>query len=325
MLNSDFSYDKYSEYEKIIYEELGSLKYYEQSLELSEHDINCLLSEYQKILKILIPCFPLQKEKWNNICIQISQALKEIKRVKIIYSLDNELDKRYLPNAWYITPLGDLYNTGYGHNETNLSYAFDRVKWSFDNNYNITDTSYYINKKLKIKNEECVNKFDYDEYIGRLKMKTIYDNELVTYDPKVIKFICGVLSAEASFYDFFEKLQKYTLNPNDELNKIIEICNNDFSEILMRCCGFAKVETCIDKTISTCNLLSIGDYYEYLKRGWNIRVDSPIVINKEKGNVELLDISSPLVEVYINEKIKMYEKNKEDTFGNIHKKIMKMR
>lgn len=53
----------------------------------------------------------------------------------------NKKDNVYQPDAWYITPNGYLYNVGkYGHKGRDLSFNYNRIKYSINYNENILET-----------------------------------------------------------------------------------------------------------------------------------------------------------------------------------------
>ena len=63
-------------------------------------------------------------------------------------------------------------------------------------------------------------------------------------------------------------------------------------------------------------------FEEYLKRGWNISIVPPIIINKEKGIIEELDIASPYMERYIEKNIEPYKTSDIPGHGKIYCKYL---
>ena len=75
--------------------------------------------------------------------------------------------------------------------------------------------------------------------------------------------------------------------------------NNDLVDILVRCCGFHKVESKVNKTITTSDVNYEKEFLEYIDKGWNIKFIPPIIIRKDLGIVSVLDVESPLVKRYL--------------------------
>lgn len=61
---------------------------------------------------------------------------------------------------------------------------------------------------------------------------------------------------------------------------------NDIGDILVRCCGFHKIESTLEKTITTSCVDYEIQFEEYIKKGWKIQFVSPIIINQKLGEVE---------------------------------------
>lgn len=109
--------------------------------------------------------------------------------------------------------------------------------------------------------------------------------------------------ARAYFYKFFEDMQKYCINFNEELNKLIEITSDDLVNILVRCCGFHKIESMLSKTITTSDINYNDTFKEYIEKGWNIKFIPPIVIQRDIGRIKELNMESPFVKKYIKNQV----------------------
>ena len=103
----------------------------------------------------------------------------------------------------------------------------------------------------------------------------------VTREKHVVNLILGIINAHACFYKFFEELCLYTENPKYEIKEIIKWTKNDIGDILVRCCGFHKVESMQEKTITTSCINYESELEEYINNGWNIQFLSPIIIDKD--------------------------------------------
>ena len=101
--------------------------------------------------------------------------------------------------------------------------------------------------------------------------------------------ICTCTAFGCALYKFFEDLCIYTDDPIIEIRKLIEMTNNDIGDILVRCCGFHKVESTQTKTITTSLINYESEFSDYINNGWTIRFIPPIIINKDKKNIEEYD------------------------------------
>ena len=94
--------------------------------------------------------------------------------------------------------------------------------------------------------------------------------------------------------DYFNYLKNNSNNYEEEIDKISKM---DFPDFLVRCCGFHKVESQVNKTITT-SLIDYEDAFsEYIDRGWMIEFIPPIVLNNgvlEEYNKDFLTIRKML-------------------------------
>jgi intein/homing endonuclease len=117
-----------------------------------------------------------------------------------------------------------------------------------------------------------------------------------------------------------------TNNPKKEFKRLNEMTKNnpddrDFRDIFVRCAGFYKIETTLEKTITTSSFTPFEDLPEYLKRGWDVCIIPPIIVNSEKGIISELDMNSLLVERYLERYLEKYDKVKESGYGRIYRKL----
>ncbi|MGE5455804.1 MAG: hypothetical protein ACM3O4_01680 [Ignavibacteriales bacterium] len=293
-------------------------------------DIIPQLLFYSRALSLVMYLCPEIEDKWLKISLLFDSALKDIKIHSTIEYEEPTIVARNinLPNAWYITSYGDLYNTGgrNGHKETNLIYPYERVKRLFLEGKSIEgNKDALLKKRLEIINNGYISKGDFMNYLNYIydfsSIQTTDNHSFLdarTYNLKLVKTILGAVSANAGFYHFFEDMQKYTLNPKRELYKLKAMTNNQISDILVRCSGFSKIESVVKKTITTSSLTPFEDLYEYIVRGWDVCVIPPIIVSREEGIVKELDTSSPIVERYIEHDTNKYEKCKQKRYGKLY-------
>lgn len=316
--------EAYYQLKEFYEEDRNFLLYGDDDIKASLGEIIFEFSNYKKFATLLCQINYLNKKiDWLKSIPLFDAALKDISNYEKSFKTINKAPKsveEVLPNAWYITSYGDLYNTGCGHSQTNLRYEIKKI-----NEMDLRNTDELTKEKekyIKLKNEILARRYiTTDEYNHYLNLKYGFASLDEGYlkkchDPKIIKTIYGTVSAHAGFYRFFEKFSKYTLNPNLEREKLKELTVEDASDLFIKALGFSKMGCCgLEKTIVTSNINLIDDFSEYLKRGYDIEYHNPMIINKEKGTIEELD--SLIIKRQLDKQINDYEKNKEPGYGKI--------
>lgn len=221
------------------------------------------------------------------------EAINYIKNYKVEININkNKPIKFNLPNSWYITPNNYLYNSmgKNGHKSANLIYQFYYTILRDDF---VDDPRGSFKKAKKILNEGCVDKFTFDDLTNLIydfsciypdnyydldpMSKIRYNNmDKKTYNPKIINLIVGILNAQGSLYSFFYYLKKNSSNYYEDLELIKKM---DLDEILIRCCGFHKISSVCNKTITTSCINYSEEFREYIEKGWRIDFVKPIVFN----------------------------------------------
>lgn len=102
----------------------------------------------------------------------------------------------------------------------------------------------------------------------------------ITRNRNVLKLLLGIVNAQACMYKSFEDLCIKTNNPKEELENLERITNDDIRDILVRFCGFHKVESIVDKTITTSLINYKETFKEYIDKGWTISFVPPIIIDE---------------------------------------------
>lgn len=304
----NFNIDEW--FEKNIYINYEKACSISSEFESIEEEIYWILDEYKKIdfsskaienylylIKrlsfIYIDLFPKNKEYYTSLNKTIIEAINELKKYTTIQYEQNKKDNVYQPDAWYITPNGYLYNVGkYGHKGRDLSFNYNRIKYSINYNENILETHNtsdgYLNMSKEIKEKGYITAGQFKTFLNYISQPVYleYINGIpVTRERHIIELILGIINAEACFYRFFEDLYIYTESPQNEIDKIIDWTNDDIGDVLVRCCGFHKVESMQEKTITTSCINYEVKFEEYIKKGWNIVFIPPIIIDEDNHNV----------------------------------------
>ena len=239
----------------------------------------------KRLSSIYIDIFSKDKGYYESLNGIVKNAIEDLKKYNTICYKANKVDNIYQPDAWYILPNGCLYNVGkYGHKGRDLSYNFNSIKRNVnDSNLNNHDTSNgYLNMIRDIKEKGYISAGQFKvflNYISQPAYLEYIDGIPVTREKHVMDLVLGIIYAKVYFYRFFEDLCINTENPQEELNRLIKMTNGDIRDILVRCCGFHKVESSVEKTITTSCINYETELYEYIKNGWKISFIPPIIIN----------------------------------------------
>lgn len=325
-------YDVITELETIKYEELPIFIDLLNQISFSSNDLIYLTKTYHFTLSLILKIIPSLSSEWKSTLQFLEDTLQEFdSKLTIHYSIPPiETRNVILPNAWYISPIGDLYNTGgntqSSHKETNLIYSYDHINDFFQTNYNFVGISKkLLQEKTQTIENNSITRGQIKHYLNEsydyatihfLKPKDNIDP--VSHDQRIIKIILGVISAKASYFSFFEKLSQLTNDPMMEFNSIKTLTNNELSDILVRCVGFHKIESSIEKTITTTTLNPYNDFYEYIIRGWNICVIPKIIIDREKRSIIEQDLNSLFIQKHLQRQVDKYEFEKTKQYGKIY-------
>lgn len=213
---------------------------------------------------------------------KINQKINELNNQKLIISTKSKKIQFLLPDSWYITPSGELYNSmgENGHKEANLKYAYlDEINQSLSKK---STSKYYLEKVSAIHSNNFITYLDYKE-----GMNLVYNfpglNNNKSYDKQLIKLVLGIYNAHICFYKFFEELKEKSSNYVEDLKYIEELGMED---LLVRCCGFHKISSQTSKTITTSCVDYKNQFNNYINNGWHIDFIPPIIINENKGKLE---------------------------------------
>ena len=300
----NFNIDEW--FKKNIYIDYENACSVSSEFESIEEEIYWILDEYKKIdfssraienylylikrLSILyIDLFPNNKQYYTSLNNTIVAAIEELKKYNTIHYIPDKVDNLYQPDAWYITPNGYLYNAGkYGHSGRDLTFNYNKMKYFINNNENILDnhkiSNGYLNQSKKIKENGYISAGQFKvflNYISQPLYLESIDEIPVTREHHINQIILGIINAQACFYRFFEDLCIYTKDPKNEIEKIIHWTNNDIGDVLVRCCGFHKVESMLEKTITTSCINYENELEEYINNGWSVIFIPPFIIDKD--------------------------------------------
>ncbi len=312
-----------------------------ENMKLTSWNLKCLLNELFLYIPYLTIFYPNYQEFLLNTQKEIQEVLVTLNSkstIKIPPKSDGEM--LIWPNSWYITPSGYLYNTGFGHKEGNLIYPlyniiYNRLKQNKKvpniNNYqHITDIlkrgyitynefEHYSHLRYKLPTVVTPEvEHDREYYKKMLKMPKEEIENLInsykikwpqperSYQKNLITLIIGHLAAESSLYSSFSKINE-SCHKNEIIQKLQYLTTNDIRDVFVRFCGFHKVESTVDYTITTSSLNGITEFSEYLKRGWNIHIVPKIIYDKYDDELSQIDFNSYFVNKHLDNELTKYE------------------
>ena len=311
-----------------------------ENLELTSWDLQCLLNEIFHYIPYLVDFYPNYKDFLLNTQKEIKEVLATVKAKSTIQMPPKSDGKAVVwPKAWYITPSGYLYNTGFGHKRGNLIYSLYYIFDCLKQNKEVPNINYYkqINTILKrgyITYNEFRNyshlmyklptiitpevEHDRERYKNMLESgieeyeklihssKVEYPNPERSYQKNLITLISGYLSAESSLYSSFNRINE-SCHKKEIIEKLQNLTANDIRDVFVRFCGFHKIESIIDKTITTSSLNGITEFSEYLKKGWNLHIVPKIIYDKFNDELSQMDFNSYFVNKHLDNELAKYE------------------
>lgn len=217
-----------------------------------------------------------------------------LEKLSFLYYIDDdEKEHSYiLPNAFFITGDGVLYRAVSNNGDPSLNKCFkivediiyDRKFTNSDGSSNYLDINDLLDKEIKkyyeITKNRKVSLEDANEYLNL--NHSISDRGM----DLALETVLGNISARIDVYKFFRDLLTYTNNPKEEYEKLLKMCNNDYCDILVRCCGFNKIEIRNYHEITTSDLDYEENLFEYTIKNWHVSFIPPIGINRSNGTIE---------------------------------------
>lgn len=217
---------------------------------------------------------------------QIKNIIKKLPS-KVEIEIPEYITKFNMPDAWYITKNGYLYNCGYanGHKQTNFQYTLGgyydniinrRKTLNFENVSPFdTDTELDLGEPKEFRSEHCFTKEqikeNYEAYLSRgyvteNEYRTIFNYSRNTplslelyqnkkeinqnkkyHNFRLVKTIAGYYSAATELDNFFYRLNKES---NDYERDIKYLASLNQDELFIRVFGWSKI-------------LSFADVHEY--------------------------------------------------------------
>lgn len=316
-------------------EQYGYSKSIKNKIDFDIRDLEIIFTDYQIYSNYLIEIYPEYKEMILTIKNLLINALREVKNITKIVFPPLETGVEYtFPNSWYITPNGYLYNTGSGHKEGNLTYPYIFCILSpLKNNkqFNVINNTEQI---LDILNRQYITPSEFQNYANlQYEIPTIitplveHDIEVFrnlskkrweeiekmekfpapqrTYQRNILTLVTGYLSAKTALFQSMAKI-----NNSSCKKKIAEqLFELSFDDVLVRFCGFHKISSILDKTITTSTLKNIYSFKEYLDNGWTLDIVPGIIYDEQQDKLVDADFNGYYISRYLETILNEYEGN----------------
>ena len=292
-------------------EEYEEMKKEKDNLQLKTSDLKIVLEYYKVCIEGLLEIYPDLSCFLTTTIKMIDDALKELDKKRFIQIPYNNSVMYTFSNAWYITPNGYLYNTGSGHKQGNLSYPYEDILDRLKNSQELP----LIDNRNKIRNilkRGCVEVVEFKNYANlEYEIPTVIttDSSPVyqfrkSYQKNIATLVIGHLAAEESLYRSFFRMN--SSNYKQQLALYFSLNKIALDDVLVRYCGFHKISSVVDKTITTSSLNAVDDLKLYLDKGWTIDIIPGIVYDRVKDKVDDVNFNSYFVSDILNKSLNEY-------------------
>ena len=292
-------------------EEYEEMKKEKDNLQLKTSDLKIVLEYYKVCIEGLLEIYPDLSCFLTTTIKMIDDALKELDKKRFIQIPYNNSVMYTFPNAWYITPNGYLYNTGSGHKQGNLSYPYEDILDRLKNSQEVplVDNRNKIRNILKRGYVEVVEFKNYANLEYEIPTVITTDSSPLyqlrkSYQKNITTLVIGHLAAEESLYRSFFRMN--SSNYKQQLALYFSLNKIALDDVLVRYCGFHKISSVVDKTITTSSLNAIKNLKLYLDKGWTIDIIPGIVYDRVKDKVEDVNFNSYFVSDILNKSLNEY-------------------
>lgn len=264
------------------------------------------------VLNCLVKIYPHNRQIYIKDLERLRKIYEELDNCRSIVFNENTIKykKVFFDDAWFILPNSNLYNCGNGHRGSRLNYDFRNVKNAFKYSKSLEGISEFYRDKANQIKENGFSLDDFKEYLNLYYHPVFTDENNIKcklsygfcHEKRTLDHIIGIIKSKEYFYKFFEDVQKYCVEPEHEFAKLMDMTAHDLVDILVRCCGFHKVESLLEKTITTSDVNYKESFKDYINNGWNIVFIPPIIIQRDIGVLSQLDMDSLYVKKYLKSK-----------------------
>lgn len=284
------------------------LKMLKEKVNITNNDLLDLLNIYQNYISFLIPLYPEHKDYLNGLNKRIKKVIKFMESKCWIEIPVKPLEQVIWPNNWFITPNGYLYNacTG-GKKSGSLFWTLYNIFETLKENKNVIEKfEEYITKlNLVIRDIESGEFVTFEQFyyytdftrfpfsqtpeLQFLNCSTVYNlvnNTIenitgICYQKNIKTIVLGYLNAQLVLYKYYLYLYKQiSYSPN--YHNLIGYLKQSESDILLKFCGFHRIDPSLERTIITSSFDNLSDFSSYEENGWTIKVIPSIKYDKEE-------------------------------------------
>lgn len=313
----------------------------EEEVKLTTWELQCILKEIDEIIPLLSNFYSNHKDFLLDTQKQMKALFDEIEKKSTIKMPPKRSGIAIeWPAAWYITPNGYLYNTGFGHKKGNLVNSLYYTIYELlkenksipsihhaDHIHHIIERGYITDKELRdyyhliyrlptiVTPEVEIDRMRYKNLLrlSKTEYKRItstpdfeYPNPERSYQKNLITLITGYLSAETALYSSFNRVNN-SLSKRELLTQLKELTRNDIRDVLVRFSGFHKIESIVDKTITTSSLYAIKEFSNYLNAGWSLHIIPGIVYDEMEDKLFVIDFNSYFIKKHLEQELANFE------------------
>lgn len=195
--------------------------------------------------------------------------------IKIYEPFSKKIIDIDLPNCYFINDMGILYNGigDEGHKEARLLYTLDSIQDYFEQKVYKTlygDTTISL-KNILIEEQNILKRIKETGIITDRDTKSYLNMKVFDLnDEVVINLIKGIITSKISLLSKFISLSDEE-NSKSKFDYIMNECNGDLSDILVRYCKFHKISSVLDKTIISSSI-NLNDFINYLENDWSLMI-----------------------------------------------------
>ncbi len=314
-----------------------------ENVDLTFGNMRCILGDISSNIPYLIIFYPDYKDFLLKTKDEIDALSQQIKMQCTIELPSKRAGVEVnWPKAWYITPNGYLYNTGtnLGHKKGNLVYDFYYIICELLEQNKEIDSVDYRDHISSILRRGYITDGEFQNYCHLMyKLPTIVTPEVErdlerkkhilamsdeeyrktvlssgfewphtsrSYQKNFITLIVGHLAAENALYLSFNRFNN-SESKRALIHQLREMTVDDISDVLVRFCGFHKVESMVDNTITTSSLYGISSFSEYLRRGWNLHIIPGIIYDQVQDKLSEVDFNSYFISKHLDKELARYE------------------
>lgn len=261
---------------------------------MSNHTFECYLDDMLAIIKILAQVFSSSYDYYKKVYDDTKRAYEEIRMKNKIVLSDKDLIID-IPNAWYLTRNGTLYNSmgENGHKESNLEYPIMDIRKGFiypDKELYNSMIEKYHEEFDDVKEKGYITDSQFVDYLNLYVRKhTVYKDRI--YHKMIVDLTLGIIKAHEDLYRAFKRLLETDVYEKS-LNKIFKLTSDSngkllLDDLLIRFVGMSKVKAGGLPFICTSNTYE-RDFQEYKDHGYKIDLVDPIdVVNGEVKEINL--------------------------------------